>query len=178
MVLLMTFTVAFMPIVLPILLPTAHVSAWHVAKLLLTLTLIPLCIGLLLRARKEAFARVYEPYFRHASTVFLILVILLVFAANYHKVVRTVGLNAIVAGTLLVVLSFGCGFVLGGQATDKSSVQAFGTAQRDISAALAVAVENFPDSDVVVMLIVVALLGLCLQVPIAICFGRRLKVHR
>jgi hypothetical protein len=36
-----------------------------------------------------------------------------------------------------------------------------------------VAVENFSDPDVVVMLIVLALLGVCIQIPIALALGRR-----
>ena len=63
--------------------------------------------------------------------------------------------------------------MLGGASADTRNVVALGTAQRDISAALVVAVENFPDPNVVVMLVVVALLGVCLQIPIAVYFGRR-----
>ena len=173
MVLLMTVTIAYMPIVLPILLPTAHVSTWQIAKPLLTVMLIPLSVGLLVRARREAVARFCEPYLRQTSTISLVLAILLAVAANYQNVVRTLGFNAILAGTLLLLISLGCGFVLGGASADTRSVMALGTAQRDISAALAVAVENFSDPNVVVMLIVVALLGVCLQIPIAVYFGRR-----
>jgi len=172
MVLLMAVTVAYMPIVLPILLPTAHVGAWHIAKPLLTVILMPLSLGLLVRARKEASARYFEPYLRRASTIALVLAIILVLAANYHNVARTIGLNAILAGTVLLLVSLGCGFMLGGASADTRSVMALGTAQRDISAALVVAVENFSDPDVVVMLIVVAVLGLCIQIPIAVALGR------
>jgi len=41
MFLLMTVTIVYMPIVLPILLPTAHVGAWVIAKPLVTVMLIP-----------------------------------------------------------------------------------------------------------------------------------------
>jgi BASS family bile acid:Na+ symporter len=64
-------------------------------------------------------------------------------------------------------------FVLGGPSAETRSVLALGTAQRDISAAFVVAVENFSDPDVVVMLIVLALLGVCIQIPIALALGRR-----
>ena len=172
MVLLMTVTIAYMPIVLPILLPAAHVSRWQIAKPLLTVLLIPLSVGLLVRARKEAVARFCEPHFRHASTMFLILAISLAVVANYQNVVRNLGFNAILAGSLLLLASLGCGFVLGGASADTRSVVALGTAQRDISAALAVAVANFPDPNVVVMLILMALLAVCLQIPIAVLMGR------
>ena len=173
MVLLMIVTVGYMPIVLPILLPTAQVRASSIAKALVTVMLIPLTLGLLVRARKEASARYLEPHFRRASTVALVLAIVLVLAAKHHEVVRTIGFNAILAGALLLLTSFGCGFVLGGASADTRSVLAFGTAQRDISAALVVALENFSDPDVVVMIIAVALLGVCIQIPLAVALGTR-----
>lgn len=172
MFLLMTVTIVFMPIVLPILLPTAHVGAWAIAKPLVTVMLIPLSLGLLVRARKEAFAMFFEPHLRQASTLALVFAIILVLAANYHKAGRIIGLNAIVAGAVLLLVSLGFGFVLGGTSADTRSVLAFGTAQRDISAAFVVAVENFSDPNVVAMLIVVLLLGVCIQIPLALALGR------
>jgi len=173
MVLLMTVTVVYMPIVLPTLLPVAHVGAWSIAKPLVTVMLIPLTLGLLVRARKEASARYVEPYLRRAATIALVLAIILTLAANYHRAIRTIGFNAILAGAVLLLVSLGCGFALGGASADTRNVLAFGTAQRDISAAFVVAVQNFSDPDVVVMLIVVALLGVCIQIPMAVALGRR-----
>jgi len=177
MVMLMTVTVAFMPITLPILIPTARVNAWHIAKPLLTVMLTPLFFGLLVRARWKVFASYFEPYLRHASTVSLVVAILLVLATHNREAVRTIGFNAILAGAALLLVSFGCGFVLGGASAGTKTVLAFATAQRDISAALVVAVENFPEPDVVLMLIVVALLGVCVQIPLAVALGRRTAVR-
>ena len=173
MVVLMTATVLYMPIVLPILLPVARVSPWSLAKPLVIVMLVPLILGLSVRARRPAFASRLHLYLRRASTIALIFAVLLVLAANYSKVIRTINFNTILAGGLLLLVSFVCGYVLGGPSADTRRTFAFGTAQRDISAGLLVAVENFPNPEVVVMLIVVALLGLCIQIPIAIAFGRR-----
>lgn len=172
MVLLMTATIAYMPFVLPILLPASHVSPWLVAKPLLTVMLVPLTLGLLLRARRGALAGQMEPYLRRASTIALVLVIVLVSAANYSKIEQTVSFNTILVCALLSIASFACGFALGGPSQDARRILALGTAQRDISAALLVAVETFRDSGVVVVLLAMALVGLCLQVPISIAFGR------
>jgi BASS family bile acid:Na+ symporter len=173
MVLLMAVTIVYMPIVLPVLIPSAHVRAWPIAKPLVTVMLMPLILGLLVRARKQGIARRCEPYLRHTSTVALILAIGLVLAANYDNAVRTIHFNAIVAGVLLLLAAFASGFALGGSCADTRTVLAFGTAQRDLSAALLVAVESFSDPRVVVMLIVMVILGVCIQIPIAVGFGRR-----
>lgn len=94
-------------------------------------------------------------------------------AENFSEVVRITSLNTTLAGGLLLLVSFGCGYVLGAPSADSRRSLAFGTAQRDISAGLLVAIENFPKPEVEVMLIVVTLLGLCIQIPIALAFGRR-----
>jgi predicted Na+-dependent transporter len=172
MVLLMTSTIVYMPIVLPVLIPSAHVGPWPVAKPLVTVMLIPLIFGLLIRAGREGMARRFEPYLRRSSTLTLVLAIALVLAANYHSAVRTIHFNAIVAAALLLIISFACGFILGGPSADARMVLAFGTAQRDLSAALVVAVANFSDPGVVVMLVVMAILGVCIQIPVAVAFGR------
>jgi predicted Na+-dependent transporter len=173
MVFLMAATVIYMPIVLPFVVTVSHVSPWLVAKPLVTVMLLPLALGLFVRARKMAFAGHVQPYFRRASTIALILVIVLVLAANFRIVAKTMSWRVVLAGAVLLLGAIGCGFVLGGPSSDSRRILALATAQRDFSAALLVAVENFRDPAVAAMLIVVALLGLCLQVPIALAFGRQ-----
>lgn len=172
MVLLMAITVVYMPLLLPILIPAAHVSSWSVAKPLVTVMSPPLILGLLVRASRETWARLWEPYLRRASTFTLVLAVIAVMVANYHELKRTIDVNAIAAGVLLILVSFGIGFALGGPTPELRNVLAFGTAQRDISAALLVAVETFSDSRTVVMLILMVLLGVCLEIPIALALGR------
>ena len=56
MTLLMVVTVIFLPIALPILLPGASVSPWDIAKSLIFMMLLPLAIGLFIKARYEPTA--------------------------------------------------------------------------------------------------------------------------
>jgi BASS family bile acid:Na+ symporter len=177
MVLLMAATIVYMPIVLPLLIPGAHIGPWAIAKPLVTVMLMPLTLSMLVKACEESLASRFEPSLRRMSTVALLLAITLVLGANYHNVIRMIGFNAILAGALLLLISFGCGFALGGPSADTRKILAFGTAQRDLSAALLVSVENFSDPAVVVMLIVIAVLGVCIQVPIALAFGGRATAH-
>src|SRR4029434_8981818 len=51
MVLLMVVTVGYLPIVLPLLLPGVSVNPWEIARSLMLLMLLPLVIGLALKAR-------------------------------------------------------------------------------------------------------------------------------
>jgi bile acid:Na+ symporter, BASS family len=167
MVLLMVVTVGFLPIVLPLLLPGITVDAWEIARSLLLLMLLPLAIGLALKARYEELAARVKPVLDWISNVSLILLVCLITAANIDKVLQVFGTRAILAGLLFIVLGLGTGWLLGGTSADTKRVMALGTAQRNIAAALVVASQSFSDARVVVMVIVVAIVGLIVLMPLS-----------
>lgn len=70
------------------------------------------------------------------------------------------------AGALLL------GVALGGRSAEYRSVVGLGTGQRNTSAALVVAAQNF-DADVVTYLMVIAVIGLLVLMPAAGELGRR-----
>ena len=167
MVLLMVVTVGYLPIVLPLLLPGITVDAWEIARSLLLLMLLPLAIGLALKARYGELAARVKPVLDWISNVSLILLVCLITAANIDKVVQVFGTRAILAGLLFIVLGLGTGWLLGGTSADTKRVMALGTAQRNIAAALVVASQSFSDARVVVMVIVVAIVGLIVLMPLS-----------
>jgi bile acid:Na+ symporter, BASS family len=73
----------------------------------------------------------------------------------------------VLASVLFLIVGFGLGWVLGGRAVETKSVLALGTAQRNIAAALVVAGQNFTDPRVVVMVVVVAVVGMLVLMPLA-----------
>ena len=167
MVLLMVVTVGYLPIVLPLLLPGITVDAWEIARSLLLLMLLPLAIGLALKARYGELAARVKPVLDWISNVSLILLVCLITAANIDKVLQVFGTRAILAGLLFIVLGLGTGWLLGGTSADTKRVMALGTAQRNIAAALVVASQSFSDAKVVVMVIVVAIVGLIVLMPLS-----------
>ena len=167
MVLLMVVTVGYLPIVLPLLLPGVTVNAWEIARSLLLLMLLPLAIGLALKARYGELAARVKPVLDWISNVSLILLVCLITAANIDKVLQVFGTRAILAGLLFIVLGLGTGWLLGGSSADTKRVMALGTGQRNIAAALVVASQSFSDAKVVVMVIVVAIVGLIVLMPLS-----------
>ncbi len=178
MALLMAGTIVTMPLVLPILLPGVHANAWSIARPFLSVVLPPLVVGLVVRAYRNALAARIQPIFHLASNVAVTVVILVVVASNFSNVVRAGSLDAVVGGTVLFLISFGIGFALGGPDAETRIVLAQGTAQRDVSIAFLVAVENFRESNVVNVLAILALLTLVIQVPAALALGVRFKHQR
>ena len=167
MVLLMVGTIGYLPIVLPLLLPGVTVDPWQIARSLLLLMLLPLVIGLALKAYYGDLAIRVKPGLDWISNISLILLVCLITAANIDKVLQVFGTRGILAGILFIALGLGTGWLLGGRDTGTKSVMALGTGQRNIAAALVVASQSFSDPKVVVMVIVVAIVGLVVLMPLS-----------
>ena len=167
MVLLMVVTVGYLPIVLPLILPEVTVDPWQIARSLVLLMLLPLVAGLVLKSHYEGFATQAKRVLDWISNVSLILLVLLITAANIDKVLQVFGTFGILAGLLFIALGVGIGWLLGGPDVDIKRVMALGTGQRNIAAALVVASQSFDDPKVVVMVIVVAIVGLIVLVPLS-----------
>jgi bile acid:Na+ symporter, BASS family len=173
MVLLMVVTVGYLPAVMPLLLPGVTVDPWGIARSLILLMLLPLGVGLALKAHYEDLARRLKPVLDRISNISLILLVLLITAANIDKVLQVFGTRGILAGLLFIALGFGIGWLLGGPRRDAKKVMALGTSQRNIAAALVVASQSFSDPKVVVMVIVVAIVGLIILMPLSRALANR-----
>lgn len=173
MVLLMILTVGYMPLVLPYLLEGVSVDAAKIARSLLLLMLLPLGIGLAVKARWEAAAARIKPVLDRVSSVSLVLLIVLLTVTNFDNMLSVFGTRGILAGILFLVIGFAIGYGLGGPATETRKVLGLGTAQRNIAAAIVVAGQNFSDPKVVVMVVVVAIVGLLLLMPLSKALSRR-----
>lgn len=172
MVLLMVVTVVYLPLVLPLFLDGVEVNPWDIARSLIVLMLIPLAIALVVRARWEGLAASAQPIFTSASNVSLIALMVLALILNFSSMIDLVGSMGILAGVIFVVVALFIGLALGGRKADIRNVVGLGTGQRNISAALVVGAQNF-DSGVLTYLIVIAVVGLVILMPVAGEFGRR-----
>ena len=172
MVLLMVFTVIYVPIVLPLLLPGVSVNPLDIASSLVVLMLLPLAIGLLIKARYPRQLRILQPTFGQAANFGLMGLIATMILLNWRTILGTVGSGAILAALIFVVLSFVIGYFLApNQATH--STLGLGTAQRNVAAAMVIAGDNFTDPNVLIMVLVGAMLMMALLLPLAGELGKR-----
>jgi predicted Na+-dependent transporter len=174
MVLLMVVTIIYLPIVLPMLLGGVEVNPWDIAQSLIVMMLIPLAIGLFINARYEETAAKMQPTFGQASNIALLVLTVLGLVLNFKEMIGLVGSLGILAGIIFIVVSLVIGYLMGGSDAGSRSVIGLGTAQRNISAALVVAGQNF-DIDVVTYLMVIAVIGLVVLMPAAGELGKRAK---
>jgi predicted Na+-dependent transporter len=174
MVLLMVVTIVYLPLVLPLLLGDVEVSPWDIAQSLIVMMLIPLVVGLFIKARYEEAAAKIQPPFGMAANIALLTLTVLGLVLNFSSMIALVGTRGILAGIIFILVALIIGYLLGGSNPRNKSVMGLGTAQRNISAALVVAAQNF-SSDVITYLMVIAIIGLVVLMPAAGEIGKRIK---
>jgi bile acid:Na+ symporter, BASS family len=173
MVMLMVLTVAYMPIVLPMVLNGVSVDPGKIARTLVLLMMLPLVIGLGVNAWIPQLAKATRGFFNKISSLSLAILILLLLITNFQNVLSLFGTRGVLASLLFLLAGIGMGWLLGGLDGGIKSVSALGTAQRNIAAAMVVAGQNFDDPKVLVMIVVVAVVGLLTLMPLARVLGNR-----
>jgi BASS family bile acid:Na+ symporter len=163
-----------MPVVLPLLLGDVEINPLDIAKSLIVLMLLPLAVGLFVKARYESVAESLGPYMSQTSTVAIVLLMVTALVLNYSYMIDLIGTGGILAAVIFIVVALIVGYFAGGSDPGTRSVLGLGTAQRNLSAALVVAAQNFAaEPDVLVMIMVVAIIGLALLMVVAGELGRR-----
>ena len=174
MVLLMVVTVAYLPLVLPLFLPDVTINAWDIARSLIFLMLMPLAIGLLVKARYSSMADGLQPHMATASSLSILVLVVGGVVLQWSSIVSLIGTGGLLAIIVFILASLLLGYVLGGRDPGIRSVMALGTAQRNLSAAMVVAAQNFSDKPNVLITVVVAgLIGLVLLIPLGGELGKR-----
>ncbi len=174
MVLLMVITIAYLPIVLPFVLPGVEVSPWEISKSLIVLMLIPLALALFIRARYEEVATGLVHTMTMAANLSLAAMFIGYFVAYFDDSFGILGTGGILAAVLLIVGAVVIGYLLGGTNKEIKKVLALGTGQRNLAAAFAIATSNFAaNPDVVLEVMDVAVIGFILLMVIAGELGRR-----
>ena len=177
MTMLMVLTVVYMPLALPLFLSDVEVSAWDIANSLITTMLLPLAIGLLMKARWPGTADTLQPHMSQASTFAILFLVVGGVILAWSDIVDLVGTGGLLAAVVFLVVALGLGYVSGGSDPATRSVLGLGTAQRNLSAALVVGAQNF-SSEALTYVIVIALIGLAILMPVGGELGKRAEKTR
>ena len=173
MVLLMVVTIAYMPVVLPLLLPGVSVNPWDIAKSLIVLMLIPLAIGLLIKSHSPDTAGHWQPVMNRISGLAILVLLVVGLGLNVSNIISLIGTGGIVALLLFIVGSLLIGSLLGGRDPSVRSVMGLGTAQRNVAAAILVSAQNFAGTMTLPFVLVAAVLLLLVLLPTAKRMGLR-----
>jgi len=149
-----------------------EVNPWDIAQSLIVMMLLPLAIGLLVNGRYAEVAARVQPTFGQASNIAILVLTVLGLVLNFDSMIGLVGSWGILAGVIFIVIAVAVGYFLCGSDAQFKSVMGLGTGQRNISAALVVAGQNF-GIDVITYLMVIAVVGLVVLMPLAGELGKR-----
>ncbi len=175
MVLLMVVTVAYIPLVLVPLVNGIEVSAWDIAQPLVLGMLLPLALALLVRARHDE-AKHLAPHLNQISTVAVALALVLGLVLGLPQLIDAFGTRAFIAVLLFIAVCLAAGYFLGGSSRGERLVTGFGTAQRNVSAALLIATTSFSgEPEVLILVMVGAVMMAVILMPLAAELGKRVE---
>ncbi len=173
LVLLVPATVVFLPYYVPLAMQHPSLrdfsyvpsSVLAIGLPLLSTLILPIVLGLAVKAVAPRWAARLVPMGGNLATVALVVVVVSTFGANLHELIRILKSGAVVSGVLLIVGAFAAGYLLSRRG--RSPVLGFGTAQRNVAGAMVIASRDFTDPDVLVMVTACVLAGLLVLFPIA-----------
>ena len=173
MVLLMVVTIIYAPLVLPLLMPDVQIDVWGMIRSLVLTMLLPLAAGLFIKARYESLAESLSPYMSQASSLTLMMQLVLGLFLTVGDLLGVIGTGAILAALLFLAGNMVFGWLLGGPGRDTRVVVTVGTAQRNVSAAMLIVVQNFSEPQVLLMVLTGAAVMLVGSTLVAGELGKR-----
>jgi len=159
MLVLIGGTAIYVPIVLPMFMYEVDVDAPAIAKTLFLQMVLPIAGGMLAVESAAEFAKAVQPWVGRLGNLALTVLIAATLIGYFPHIVGVAGTGAMLVALAFVAAAFGIGYVMGGGQDHLEEVGGFGTAQRNTSAGVIIATQNFDDRNVLVILTVASMLG-------------------
>ena len=160
MLLQMVATVVILPFALPLMLEgDVAVDSLAIAKSLVIMMIVPLAIGLWIKAKFEAVASNWQGRMVKLSNLALVAIIVSMTILHGREVLAVFGYDML-AVVIFMITSLTIGYFAGGKFYHHRVVSSLSTGQRNISAALVVAAQNFDDPKVSIIIIATSIIGL------------------
>lgn len=179
LLLLVPVTVFFLPFYVPLAmahpslrgLSYARSSIFAIGLPLLSTLILPMVVGLVVKAFAPRWAARLVPIGGKVATITLVVVVVSTFGADFQDLIRIVKGGAVLAGGLLIAGAFVMGSLLARR--ERIAVLGLGTGQRNVAGAMVIASRDFNDPDILVMVTASVLAGLFLLFTIAWLLSRR-----
>ena len=164
-------TIIYLPLMLGVFLPDAHVPVGHLLfKLSLTIVA-PLVLGLFIRSRFEKLAHTAAHYLHMISRVFVLALTLIIILLYYRPIIGMFGNYAMFSALIIVVAGFGIGYLLGWPDRGTRLAMGYMHGARSASIAVMVAADVFRDQPkAILMLATVTIFILGLLIPASYLF--------
>ena len=174
LVLFLAVNIVYVPMILAVALPEAHIDRVKLLTKLVVLVALPTGVGLFLKARHAAITARLRPGADRLSTVFMWLLLALVLLLNVADLSRLLGSGGLLAAALFFTLAFAAGYLTGGRERSDRRTLGIMTFARNASLTLVIAGQVFADRPgALVMIIAMAVVSMLIAVPVASWLGRR-----
>ncbi|RBP38058.1 BASS family bile acid:Na+ symporter [Roseimicrobium gellanilyticum] len=177
MVMLTVGTVLFMPVVLPWMIPGFHAHSWMIAQPMLLLLLLPLGMGMIARVLFPRVAAACAPVFGRIGSISLVLLFVLLVVLNVSGLLAVIGTGAIAAAMLHTTGLFIVSWLVLGAWPEFRGLQSLCVSARNFGAAMVPAAGVSENSEVMIMLVASAVVGLVLCALEAVWVRRRRANH-
>lgn len=176
MMLLMIVTVLYMPIVLPLVLTGVSVSALAIARALLLQMLLPIVVGMLAALVLPGLSKKLQPLISGIGNIAMYAMVVATLVGYFPNLLQIIGTGAFLVGLVFVAAAFGLGYLTGFGRDHLEDIGGLGTAQRNTAAGVIIAIQNFSDPNVFVMLTLANMLGIVMLMILARFLSRDNKV--
>lgn len=173
LVMLIVATIAYMPIVVPLFAPDVAVDAKAVAMPLVLSMLVPLVAGLVIDSTLPKLASRVRPLTGPLSSAALVVLMACLLAIHFPAILALIDPRSMIAAVTFPLGAFGIGHLLERRGIITGEILALGTAQRNVGAALVVAMESFHDARISLMIVFVSIVTLSLLFLFAWLMRRR-----
>lgn len=141
------------------------ISAAAIAKVIVYMIVLPLLVGMVVRAARPELAAKLAKLASMAALILLVAMVALVLYAVMPAVLKLIGNGTVIAVVAFIALGLVVGHLLAGRTPDRQTVLSLSTASRHPAIALAIAKTNFPDeqflgASIVLYLLVVTLMAI------------------
>ena len=176
MMVLMVVTVPYMPVVLPRVLSGVNVEALAIAKALLIQMLLPIGVGMLFAQLLPSLVKRLQPWVGRIGNLAMYAMVVATLIGYFPNLLNIIGTGAFLVGLVFVAAAFGFGYLAGWGKDHLEDIGGLGTAQRNTAAGVIVALQNFKDPNVFVMLTLANILGIVMLLFVAKALSRDNKV--
>lgn len=154
MAILVVVSVITIPLTVAIFVPgNVNTDPLRIAQTVFLAQLIPLSVGLVVKARYERIAEELLPPTRQLSSYSFVLLIGLLIITNISELVSLAGTGTLLAAIAIVGGALLLGYALGGPSKRTRQVLATTTAVRNAAIALLIATTNFADPSILTMIV-------------------------
>jgi BASS family bile acid:Na+ symporter len=177
MMVLMIVTVPYVPLILPLVLSGVSVNPLAIARALLLQMLLPIGVGMLAATLLPGLSKKLQPLIGGLGNLAMYAMVVATLIGYFPNLLQIIGTGAFLVGLLFVATSFGLGYLAGFGKDHLEDVGGLGTAQRNTAAGVIIAIQNFSDPNVFVMLTLANILGIVMLLILARFLSRDNKVR-